>query len=62
MKPKRKTASLSLRIAPVVKAAAERAAERDNRSVTSFIEVLIRDHCKAHDIPVEATDSRGKTT
>jgi hypothetical protein len=40
-RPKRKTAVLSLRVSPPVKAAAQRAAERDHRSVASFIEVLI---------------------
>lgn len=37
---------MTLRVDPQVKAAAERAAERDHRSLTSFIEVLILKHCK----------------
>jgi hypothetical protein len=53
-KPKTKTAVMSLRISPTVKAAAERAAEHDHRSVTNLVEVLILNHCKNLNIPVEA--------
>lgn len=45
-RPKRKTALMNLRVDPKVKAVAELAAERDNRSLTSFVEVLILTHCK----------------
>jgi hypothetical protein len=44
-----------------VKAAAERAAERDNRSVASFIEVLILNHCKDKEISVEQENPQGGT-
>lgn len=40
-KPRRKTAVMTLRIEPQVKAVAELAAEHDRRSVTSLIEVLV---------------------
>jgi len=46
----KKTAVLTMRVDPLIKAAAELAAERDHRSLTSMIEVLIMNHCKAHDI------------
>jgi hypothetical protein len=46
-KPKRKTAVMTMRVSPHVKAAAEAAAEHDHRSVTSLVEVLILNHCKA---------------
>lgn len=59
LRPKRKTAVLSLRVSPPVKAAAELAAERDHRSVASFIEVLIRNHCKANEISVENENLKG---
>ena len=49
-----KTAVLTLRIAPRIKAAAERAAEQDHRSVTNLIEVLLIEHCRKHDITVGA--------
>ena len=55
-RPKTKTAIVQLRVPPQLKAAAEVAAKRDNRSLTGLIEVLILNHCKNHDIPVtEAT-------
>lgn len=37
---------MTLRVDPKVKMAAEIAASRDHRSVTSFIEVLILNYCK----------------
>jgi hypothetical protein len=61
-KVKRKTAVLSLRVAPPIKAAAQRAAERDHRSVASFIEVLIINHCKSNEIAVENDNSKGDAT
>jgi hypothetical protein len=45
-KPRRKTAVMTLRIEPQVKAIAELAAEHDRRSVTSLIEVLVLAHGK----------------
>ena len=44
MAPK-KTATLNLRIDPVLKEAARIAAEREHRSVANLVEVLIRRHC-----------------
>lgn len=46
-KPRRKTAVMTLRVEPWVKAVAELAAEHDRRSVTSLIEVLVLAHGKA---------------
>ena len=45
MSPK-KTATLNLRIDPILKEAAREAALRDQRSVANMIEVLIRRHCE----------------
>jgi hypothetical protein len=42
----KKTATITLRVSPAVKAAAEIAAEREHRSLTSFIEVLILERCE----------------
>jgi hypothetical protein len=47
-----KTAVLTLRIEPRIKAAAEMAAEMEHRSLTAMIEVLILDHCKSHNIVI----------
>ncbi len=43
--PQKKTATLNLRIDPVLKEAVKEAAELDQRSVANLIEVLIRRHC-----------------
>lgn len=44
---RRKTATLNLRIDPGLKAAAEKFAGDDQRSVTSLIEKLLTEHLKA---------------
>lgn len=41
-----KTAQVNLRIEPALKAAAEKAAEADHRSLTSLIEKLLTDHLR----------------
>lgn len=46
-RPKIKTATLTVRMDPKIKAAAEAAAEYEHRSLTNFLEVLIVNHCKA---------------
>ncbi len=51
MTPK-KTATLNLRIDPLLKEAVREAAIRDQRSVANMVEVLIRRHCKAEGIPI----------
>lgn len=52
---KRKTAVVTLRIEPRVKAAAEKAADHDRRSLTNFIEVLIIERCKALNIKMDTS-------
>jgi len=51
-RPKTKTTTVTLRVTPELKAAAEAAAERDHRSLTGLIEVLILNHCKSQNIPI----------
>jgi len=58
LRPKTKTSVMTLRVSPEVKAAAELAAERDHRSVTSLIEVLILNHCKSMDIQPPTTQPK----
>lgn len=53
-RPKTKTTTLTLRVTPELKAAAEVAADRDHRSLTGLIEVLLLNHCKNQDIPIVA--------
>lgn len=60
-RPRRKTATVSFRFDPDVKAAAERAAAQERRSLTGLIEVLILEHCKRLRIPVGSSSSRGAT-
>ena len=55
-KPKTKTAVMTMRVSPQVKAAAEIAAHQENRSVTSLVEVLIINYCKARNINLENND------
>ena len=56
MSPK-KTATLNLRIDPVLKEAAREAALREQRSVANLIEVLIRKHCQEAGIPIPEQQS-----
>jgi hypothetical protein len=58
IRQKTKTAVMTLRVTPEIKAVAEIAAERDHRSLTSLIEVLILKHCKSLNIYEEVTDSK----
>lgn len=44
-----KTSTLTFRISPELKEALRTAAEREHRSVTNMIEVLIRNHCMAYE-------------
>jgi hypothetical protein len=57
-KPKLKTAVMTLRVSPDIKAAAERAAEHEHRSVTNLVEVLILNHCKSLNLQLEDTVPR----
>jgi hypothetical protein len=41
-----KTAQINIRISPKLKAAAEKAAAGDQRSLTSLVEKLLIDHCR----------------
>jgi hypothetical protein len=54
---RRKTAVVTLRIEPRLKAAAERAADRDRRSLTNFIEVLIVERCRVLHIELDEIQS-----
>jgi len=41
----KKTTTLNLRVDPVIKEALKQAADKDHRSITNFIELLVRNHC-----------------
>jgi hypothetical protein len=60
-RPKVKTATMTLRVDPRIKAAAEAAAQRDHRSITSLIEVLILNHCRSVGLnPMHTTEERNQ--
>jgi hypothetical protein len=44
----RRSAQFNMRMDPVLKAAAETAAADDRRSLSSLIEKLLMDYCRAH--------------
>ncbi|HID81459.1 MAG TPA: hypothetical protein EYH06_13425 [Chromatiales bacterium] len=48
----KKTATLNLRIDPLLKEAAREAALLERRSLANMIEVLIRKHCEELGIPI----------
>jgi hypothetical protein len=50
--PPNKTATLNLRIDPVLKEAVREAALLDRRSIANLIELLIRQHCEKAGIPI----------
>ena len=50
--PPNKTATLNLRIDPVLKEAVREAALLDRRSIANLIELLIREHCEEVGIPI----------
>lgn len=50
---KKKTATLNLRVDPVIKEAIRDAAARQHRSIANMVEMLIREHCKAEGFPVK---------
>jgi hypothetical protein len=51
MAPK-KTATLNLRIDPVLKEAARIAAEKEHRSIANLVELLLRRHCEEEGITI----------
>lgn len=55
-----KSTNLNLRIAPDVREALREAAERDHRSISNMIELLIVQHCQRNDIPINKQKSDSK--
>lgn len=51
-RPKLKTATMTIRLSPQVKAAAEAAAQHEHRSIANLIEVLIMNHCQSVGLPI----------
>jgi hypothetical protein len=60
-RPKVKTVTMTLRVDPRIKAAVEAAAQRDHRSMTSLIEVLILNHCRSVGLnPMRSSEERNQ--
>ena len=55
--PPNKTATLNLRIDPIMKEALREAALRDRRSIANLIELLIQQHCEKVGIPIPEQQS-----
>ena len=47
-----KTATLNLRIAPLLKDALRTAALQEHRSIANIVEVMIREHCESKGISI----------
>ena len=51
---RQKTAHVSLRMDPALKARAEKAAAEDQRTLSSLTKALLHNHCKARESDAEA--------
>ncbi len=47
-----KTITLTLRVDPVIKEGLRLLAEKEHRSLTNMVEVMIRDSCKQHNVTI----------
>lgn len=47
-----KNITLTLRIDPVIKEGLRLLAEKEHRSLTNMVEVMIRDYCKPHNVAI----------
>lgn len=54
----RKTETLNLRVAPDLKDLIRQAAETECRSISSFVEVLVRNYCREKGISTDQKQSR----
>ncbi len=57
-----KTTTITLRIEPALKEALRQAAGGEHRSLANMVEVLIRDYCRLHDIPISAAQQLRSAT
>lgn len=48
----KKTTTLNLRIDPAIKEALKLASEQEHRSITNFVELLVRRHCQQAGITI----------
>lgn len=47
-----KTTTLTLRVDPMIKEGLRLLAEKEHRSLTNMVEVMIRDYCNLHNVAI----------
>jgi hypothetical protein len=47
-----KTTTLTLRVDPMIKEGLRLLAEKEHRSLTNMVEMMIRDYCKLHNVAI----------
>ncbi|WP_340124368.1 ribbon-helix-helix protein, CopG family [Methylobacter svalbardensis] len=52
-----KSTTLTLRVDPAIKEGLRLLAEKEHRSLTNMVEVMIRDHCKLHNVVIPVQQS-----
>lgn len=55
-----KTDTLNLRVTPELKELVRQAAEREHRTVSNLIEVLVRQHCERQGIVIEQEQPKSR--
>lgn len=58
---KRRTDTLNLRVTPELKELVRLAAEREYRTISSLLEVLVRDYCTKHGVKTDAGEPAVKS-
>ncbi len=56
----RKSETLNLRVTPELKTLVRLAAERERRTLSNFLEVLVRQYCTEHGVTVEKKKPQGR--
>jgi hypothetical protein len=54
------TADLTLRIGPALQDVLRTATQREHRSVSNKVEVLIQEYCRRVDVPIEGADQAAR--
>jgi hypothetical protein len=57
-----KTATITVRIEPAVKAGLKAIAERERRSLANMIEVMIRDYCERNAVRIDESMNTSPTS
>ena len=57
---KEKPVTITLRVAPKTRDLLKLASDKDCRSMSNMVEVMIRKHCESHGIPLDAKRTTGR--